>query len=108
MLQKLTTFKHIIKSSDITKDRNTCQVEVSLEGKKRTDTGGLPGTLTVAENAFVRLTSNIDVADGLANGIRGIIKSVVTNNQGCVTAILVQFDDKTVGETVKASSQYKS
>ena len=108
MLQKLTTFKHIIKSSDITKDRNTHQVEVSLEGKKRKDTGGLPGTLTVAENAFVRLTSNIDVADGLANGIRGIIKSVVTNNQGCVTAILVQFDDKTVGETVKASSQYKS
>ena len=94
MLQKLTTFKHIIKSSDITKDRNTHQVEVSLEGKKRTDTGGLSGTLTVAENAFVRLTSNIDVADGLANGIRGIIKSIVTNNQGCVTAILVQFDDK--------------
>ena len=39
MLQKLTTFKHIIKSSDITKDRNTHQVEVSMEGKKRTDTG---------------------------------------------------------------------
>ena len=108
MLQKLTTFKHIIKSSDITKDRNTHQVEVSLEGKKRTDTGGLSGTLTVAENAFVRLTSNIDVADGLANGIRGIIKSIVTNNQGCVTAILVQFDDKKVGEKAKASSQYKS
>ena len=108
MLQKLTTFKHIIQSSDITKDRNTHQVEVSLEGKKRTDTGGLSGTLTVAENAFVRLTSNIDVADGLANGIRGIIKSIVTNNQGCVTAILVKFDDKKVGEKAKASSQYKS
>ena len=108
MLQKLTTFKHIIKSSDITKDRNTHQVEVSLEGKKRTDTGGLSGTLTVAENAFVRWTSNIDVADGLANGIRDITKSIVTNNQGCVTTILVQFDDKKVGEKAKASSQYKS
>ena len=32
------------------KDRNTSQVQVSLEGKKRTDTGGLSGTLTVAEN----------------------------------------------------------
>ena len=32
MLQKLTTCKHIIKSSDIRKDRNTCQVELSLEG----------------------------------------------------------------------------
>ena len=108
MLHKLTTHKYIIKSSDITKDRNTSQVQVSLEGKKRTDTGGLSGTLTVAENAFVRLTSNIDVADGLANGVRGIIKSIVTNDQGSVTAILVQFDDKTVGEKAKASSQYKS
>ena len=79
-----------------------------MEGKKRTDTGGLPGTLTVAENAFVRLTSNIDVADGLANGIRGIIKSIVTNDQGCVTTILVQFDDKKVGQKAKASNQYKS
>ena len=108
MLHKLTTHKYIIKSSDITKDRNTNQVQVSLEGKKRTDTGGLSGTLTVAENAFVRLTSNIDVANGLANGIRGIIKSILTNDQGSVTAILVQFDDKTVGEKAKASSQYKS
>ena len=108
MLHKLTTHKYIIKSSDITKDRNTSQVQVSLEGKKRTDTGGLSGTLTVAENAFVRLTSNIDVADGLANGVRGIIKSIVTNDQGSITAILVQFDDKTVGEKAKGSSQYKS
>ena len=108
MLQKLTTRKHVISSSDITKDRNTGQVEISLEGKKRTDTGGLSGTLTVAENAFVRLTSNIDVADGLANGVRGIIKSIITNNEQSVTAILVQFDDKNVGKQAKSSSQYKS
>ena len=89
MLHKLTTYKHIIKSSDIRKDRNTGQVELSLEGKKRTDKGGLPGTLTVTENAFVRLTSNIDVADGLANGVRGIIRSIITNDQQSVTVILV-------------------
>ena len=108
MLQKLTTHKYVIKSSDITKDRNTCQVEISLEGKKRTDTGGLSSILTVAENAFVRLTSNIDVADGLANGVRGIITGIITNDQQSVTTILVHFDDKTVGEKAKSSSQYKS
>ena len=108
MLQKLTTHKYVIKSSDITKDRNTRQVEISLEGKKRTDTGGLSSTLTVAENAFVRLTSNIDVADGLANGVRGIITGIITNDQQSVTTILVRFDDKTVGEKAKSSSQYKS
>ena len=108
MLQKLTTHKHIIKSLDIRKDRNAGQVDLSLEGKKRMETGGLSGTLTVAENAFVRITSNIDVADGLANGVRGIIRSIITNDQQSVTAILVQFDDKSVGEKAKASSQYKS
>ena len=108
MLQKLTTQKYIIKSSDITKDRNTAQVNLSFEGKKRAETGGLAGTLTVAENAFVRLTSNIDVADGLANGVRGIITRIITDNQGCVTTILVKFDDKKVGQKAKAASQYKS
>ena len=108
MLQKLMTCKHIIRSSDITKDRNTGQVKISLDGKKRTDTGGLSGTLTVAENAFIRLTSNIDVADGLVNGVRGIIKSIITNDEQSVTAILVQFDDKNVGKKAKSSSQYKS
>ena len=107
MLQKLTTCKLIIRSSDITKDRNTGQVEISLEGKKRTDTGGLSGTLTVAENAFIRLTSNINVTHGLANGVRGIIKSIMTNDDQSVTAILVQFDDKNVGKKAKSSSQYK-
>ena len=76
-------------------------MELSLEGKKRTDTGGSSGTLTVAENAFIRLTSNIDVADGLANGVRSIIRSIITNHQQSVTAILVQFDDKNVGEKAK-------
>ena len=108
MLQKLTTQKYIIKSSDMTKDRNTAQLNFSFEGKKRADTGGLPGTLTVAENAFVRLTSNIDVADGLANGVRGIITHIITDDQGCVAAILVKFDDKKVGQKAKGSSQYKS
>ena len=85
-------------------------MELRLEGKKRTDglSGGLSGTLTVAENAFVRLTSNIDVTDGLANGIRGIISKIVTNDQGSVSSILVRFDDKKVGEKAKASSQYKT
>ena len=63
--------------------------------------------MTVVENAFVRLTSNIDVPDGLANGVRGIITHIMTNDQGCVTAILVKFDGRKVGDKAKGSSQYK-
>ena len=107
MLQKLNTSKYTIKSSDITKDRDTRQVNLSLEGKKRAQTGGLTSNLTDTENAFIRLTSNIDVTDGLANGVRGIIQKLITNHKGSVSVILVKFDDETVGEKAKMLSQYK-
>ena len=107
MLQKLDTSKYVIQSSDITRDRDTRQVKVSLDGKKRTDTGGLPSYLTIAENAYVRLTSNIDVADGLANGVRGIIQKIIINEDGAVNTILVKFDNKGIGQKAKTSSPYK-
>ena len=107
MLQKLNTSKYTIKSSDITKDRDTRQVNLSLKGKKRAETGGITSNLTVAENAFIRLTSNIDVTDGLANRVRGIIQKLITNDEGSMNVILVKFDDETVRENAKVSSQYK-
>ena len=106
MLQKLDTPKYVIQSSDITRDRDTRQVKISLDGKKCTDTGGLPSHLTIAENAYVRLTSNIDVTDGLANGVRGIIQKIITNEDGSVNIILVKFDNEGIGQKAKAASPY--
>jgi len=94
MLQKPDTPKYVIQSSDITRDRDTRQVKISLGGRKCTDTGGLPSHLTITENAYVRLTSNIDVTDGLANGVRGIIQKIIINEDGAVNAILVKFDNE--------------
>ena len=106
MLQKLNTPKYVIQSSDITRDRDTRQVKISLDRKKCTDTGGLPSQLTIAENAYVRLTSNIDVTDGLANGVRGIIQKILTNEDSTVNTILVKFDNEVIGQKAKASSPY--
>ena len=106
MLQKLDTPKYVIQSSDITRDRDTRQVKISLDGKKCTDTGGLPSHLTIAENAYVRLTFNIDVTDGLANGVRGIIQKIITNEDGSVNIILVKFDNEGIGQKAKAASPY--
>ena len=106
MLQKLDTPKYVIQSSDITRDRDTRQVKISLDGKKRTDTGGLPSYLIIAKNAYVRLTSNIDVTDGLANRIRGIIQKIIINEDGAVNMILVKFDNEGIGQKAKASSPY--
>ena len=104
MLQKLDTAKYIIQSSDITRDREIRQVKISLDSKKWTDTGGLPSYLTIAENAYVRLTSNIDVTDGLANGVRGIIQKIIINEDGTVNIVFVKFDNKRIGQKAKASS----
>ena len=106
MLQKFDTPKYVIQSSDITRDRDTRQVKISLDGKKRTDTGGLPSHLTIAENAYVGLTSNIDVTDGLANGVRGIIQKIIINEDGAVNTILVKIDNETIRQKAKASSPY--
>ena len=58
------------------------------------DTGGLPSHLTIAENAYVRLTPNIDVTDGLANRVRSIIQKIIINEDGAVNTILVKFDNE--------------
>ena len=106
MLQKLDTPKYVIQSSDITRDRETRQVKISLDGKKHMDTGGLPSHLTIAKNAYVRLTFNIDVTDGLANGVRGIIQKIITNEDGAVNMILVKFDNEGIGQKANTSSPY--
>ena len=72
------------------------------------DTGGLQSHLTIAKNAYVRLTSNIDVTDGLANGIRGIIQKIIINEDDTVNTILVKFDNKGIRQKAKASSPYNN
>ena len=104
MLQKLNTPKYVIQSSDIMRDRDTRQVKISLDVKKHTDTGGLPSHLTIAENAHLRLTSNINVTDGLANRVRGIIQKIIINEDGAVNTILVKFDNEGIGQSKSIKS----
>ena len=88
MLQKLDTPKYVIQSSDITRDRETRQVKISLDGKKHR----------------YRRATNIDVADGLANGVRGIIQKIIINEDGAVNMILVKVDNEGIGQKAKASN----
>lgn len=74
--------------------------------KNVTATGGLPTTLILAEGAKVMLTVNVDVSDGLVNGARGVIASVVRSNQRVVT-VLVQFENTSIGIAALRRSQYQ-
>ena len=58
--------------------------------------------------ARVMLTTNIDVSDGLTNGTVGTVKYVITEEiTKRVKVILVEFDNRDVGQEAKSKSQYK-
>ena len=46
------------------------------------------------------------MTDGLANGVRGIIQKMITNEDGSVNIILVKFDNEGIGQKAKAASPY--
>ena len=70
--------------------------------------GYLRKVLHVKVGARVMLTTNIDVSDGLTNGAVGTVKYVITEEiTKRVKVILMECDNKDVGQEAKSNSQYK-
>ena len=86
----------------------TSHISLSSLSDKRSETGGLHGTLKLAVDASVMLTTNVDVSDGLVNGGRGEMVHVVTNSNCEVTGILVKFDNNKVSLKAIKTSQFRA
>ena len=63
--------------------------------------------MKLAIGARVMLT-NVDVADGLVNGVRGKVVHVVTNDDNKATTLLVEFDNDHVDLKAIQSSPYRA
>ena len=90
---------------DQKKDVQTGLVDVAISSKP-SNTGGLREVVSVAVGARVMVTVNVDVSDGLANGVCGTVVHIDhTDNE--VHTILVEFDSDRVGKQAIINSQYR-
>jgi len=87
------------------KDVQTGIVNVVISTKP-SDTGGLRDIVSIAVGARVMVTVNIDVTDGLANGVCGTVTGIDHTDNDAHT-ILVKFDSARVGQKAIAKSQYR-
>ena len=105
-LKTIQTRVFDIRAIDQKKDVQTGMVDVAISAKP-SDTGGLREMASVAVGARAMVTVNIDVSDGLANGVCGTIVNIDHTNNTAVHAILVEFDSDRVGKEAIINSQYR-
>ena len=110
MIETLAETIVTVKAHDIIRDKPSQQIDDKLQGRidglNRRNTGNLSTYLQLCKRAIVKLTSNIDVSDGLCNGARGVVKDFITTGNE-VQIIFIVFEHPSVGVKAKASSPYK-
>ena len=115
MLNRLDAPLYSVKAEDSVQDIKVDMSQVDLSLLPTSKTGNLPLMLLLKVGARVFVSSNIDVSDGLTNGVfgsvSGIISSSHVNEKGekidQVRVVLVRFDSDRVGKEAKAKSLYK-
>ncbi|CAF1099646.1 unnamed protein product, partial [Brachionus calyciflorus] len=80
-----------VQAQDISrKTLNDENIEILL---KNSQTAGLDKILYLGINARVMLRRNLDIENGLCNGIIGTIKGIINNEKGLSTKVKIAFDD---------------
>lgn len=115
MLNNLPGELFIISAIDSTRAKEVCISKLELP-ETISQTGNLRGKLLLKIGARVLVTTNIDVADGITNGVFGTVQELITNTvrnkEGQqseeVQCVLVKFDSERVGVAAKLKSPFRS
>ena len=115
MLNTLHGPLYICVAKDRLEDVKLDMSEIDLSSLQATSTSNLAHTLLLKVGARVFLSNNIDVGDGLTNGVFGTVSEIVTSQYETssgqhveeVRVILVKFDSERVGKAAKAHSNFK-
>ena len=103
MLQTLSTENHIIKAIDTIQTDGRTQELQSPHTTTRKDTALVP-ELKLAVGARAMLIANVDVSDGLCNGVSGIIKGIeFADSPNMPNVVFLQFDSTRIGSKSRAT-----
>ena len=89
--------------------------QIDLSSLHASETGNLSHILQLKVHARVFVSNNIDVSDGLTNGVFGTISHVIADRYDTsdgevvekIRVVLVKFDSERVGQAAKAKSAFK-
>ena len=104
-LSSLNTQTFTIKAIDVDqKDGRVIEVHETPHNTKRKDDTSLVSYLNLAVGARTMLIANVDVSDGLCNGVSGIIQGIVfCNSQNMPTVVYVKFDSERIGAKTRTT-----
>jgi len=103
-LATLETETFTIKAKDLDqKDGRIIKVHETPHNTTRRDDTTLAANLKLAVGARTMLISNVDVSDGLCNGVSGIIKGIeFSNSRDMPKVVYVKFDSGRIGRKAKS------
>ena len=111
ILRKIDQRQFIITNEDRTRDKNI-KIERLILPEVITQTGNLHKNLVIKVGARVFLTNNVDVPDGLTNGVFGTVQHIHAetekkNGKENVSHVLVKFDSDRVRLEANQKSKFK-
>ena len=94
-----------IRAKDFQRDVKSGKMISVRKSLKKSSNTDLPDLLWLGVGARVMLTRNLDVSDGLVNGVFGVVQEIVTlPNANSPKYIKVKFDNENIGTKLKKQS----